>query len=101
MSVDRHATSFNPIYGSGGTISYTGTAGNSGNLPQGIAGVYVTCSTDAWARLGIAPTAVTSDFFCPAGTPVFVPAMDYTGGPLQLSVVRDAASGSARYSPVT
>lgn len=101
---DRMATNFSPVYGSGGTISYTGTATNSGNLPQGISGVFVTCSTDAWARLApvvgsTAPVAVTSDMFCPAGSTVFLPNEDSTGQPMQVSVVRDSASGSARYSP--
>lgn len=104
MTVDRHATSFNPVYGSGGTISYDG-ATNSGNLPAGIAGVFVTCSTDAWARLrpvaaGVAPAATTKDMFCPAGSSVFIPDMGYTNEPMQLSVIKDATAGSARYTPM-
>lgn len=102
---DRAATNFTPVYGSGGTINYTDTATNSANLPMGINGVFVTCSTNAWARLacvasGTAPVALTSDFFCPAGASVFLPYVDNTGQPAQLSVVRDASNGAARYTPV-
>lgn len=104
MSNDRYAVSRGPNYGQGGSISYTGTAGNSGNIPQGLTGVLVTCSTDAWARLavvasGVAPTAITSDFFCPAGQMVWIPVKGDTGEPWQLSVVRDSASGTARFTP--
>lgn len=102
-SNDRYAVSRVPVYGGGGSISYTGTAANSGNIPKGITGVWVTCTTDAWARLmpvasGTAPTAVTSDFFCPAGQMVWIPIANPTGEPQQLSVVRDASSGTAYYS---
>lgn len=103
---DRDAVVRDVCYGSGGSISYTGTAGNSGNLPRGISGCRVNCTTDAWARLGYvvgatAPTAVSGDLFCPAFETTFVPApTTETGQPLQLSVVQDAASGSARYTPM-
>lgn len=103
-SNDRNAISRVPQYGRGGTISYTGTAANSANLPQGITGVWVTCSTDAWARLaavvgGTAPAALTSDFFCPAGQMVWIPDDSTTNEPLQLSVIRDASDGTAKYCP--
>lgn len=101
---DRDSVVRSPIYGAGGTLAYTGTAANTGNLPKGLSGVWVNCTTDAWARLSnvvgsTAPTAVTSDMFCPAFETVFIPNVTKTGEPLQLSVVRDAASGNARYTP--
>ncbi len=101
---DRISVVRSPIYGSGGTINYTNVATNSANLPMGISGVWVTCSTDAWARLGpvvgsTAPVALTSDFFCPLGVTIFVPNTDSTGQPMQLSVVRDSVSGAAKFTP--
>ena len=104
MSNDRTSISRVPLYGQGGTISYTDTATNSGNLPKGITGVWVTCSTDARVRLApvvgsTAPVALTSDFFCPAGQTMWVPNDDNTGQPMQLSAIRVSASGVASYSP--
>ena len=109
---DRMSVNVSPQYGQGGSISYTGTAGNSGNIHTGVSGVFVTCSTDAWARFaavnnGTAPTAVAGtgatggDMFCPQGATVFLPNDDATGQPMQLSVVRDATSGTARFTPAT
>lgn len=103
-SNDRTSISRVPVYGSGGTISYTGTKANSGNLPKGITGVWVTCSTDAWARLAVvagstAPSAVAGDFFCPAGQMVWIPDDSNTGEPLQLSVIQAASAGTAYYTP--
>lgn len=101
MSNDRSAVSLDVLYGSGGTISYTGSAANSSNLPQGITGVWVTCSTDAWAKVAAvaaaAPAATTADFFCAAGQTYWIPNSSATGQPVQLSVIRDAVSGSARF----
>jgi hypothetical protein len=66
--------------------------------------VFVTCTTDAWARFakvasGTAPTAVAFDMFCPANATVYLPNDSETGEPMQLSVVRDSASGTARFTP--
>ena len=102
---DRMSVVRAPIYGAGGTISYTGTAVNSTvPIPRGVTGVWVTCSTDAWAKFtnvvgSTAPAATTADMFCPAGVTVFLPNVSNTGEPMQLSVIRDATSGSARYTP--
>lgn len=103
---DRLSVVRDVCYGSGGTLSYTGTAANTGNLPRGISGVRVNCTTDAWARLapvasGTAPTAIVGDLFCPAFETTFVPAWPVnTGEPLQLSVIQDAANGTARFTPM-
>jgi len=104
MSNDRTSISRVPVYGQGGTINYTDTAANSQNLPKGITGVWVTCDPGAWARLApvvgsTVPVAVTSDFFCPAGQMVWLPNDNRTGEPMQVSVVRDATSGAAKYTP--
>ena len=103
-SNDRNAISRVPVYGKGGTISYTNTASNSASLPKGITGVWVTCSTNAWVRLAVvagstAPVALTSDFYCPAGQMVWIPDDSTTGEPLQLSVIRDASDGTAKFCP--
>ena len=103
-SNDRNAISRVPVYGSGGTISYTDTATNSANLPRGITGVWVTCTTDSWARLrpvaaGTAPVAAAGDCFCPAAQMVWLPDDSNTGEPLQLSVVRVATNGTAYFTP--
>ena len=102
---DRNSVTLTPIYGQGGTIAYTNSAVNSPSINPGCSGVYVTCTTDAWARFanvasGTAPAATTQDFFCPAGATVLLPNEANTGEPMQLSVIRDAANGSARFSPV-
>lgn len=107
---DRLSVARAPIYGKGGKISYTGTAANSPSLPKGTTGCFVTCTTDAWARLSnvvgsTAPVAVAGttsiggDMFCPAGVTVFLPNVNKTDEPLQLSVVQDAANGTANYTP--
>ena len=104
---DRDAVVRDVCYGSGASFAYTGTAANSGNLPKGISGVRVNCTTDAWARLanvtsaGVAPAAIVGDLFCPAFETTFVPApATDTGMGMQLSVIQDAAGGNARYSPM-
>lgn len=101
---DRNAVTLTPIYGQGGTIAYTGSAVNSPSINPGCSGVFVTCTTDAWARFacvasGTAPTALVTDMFCPANATVFLPNEDNTGQPMQLSVIRDAANGTARFTP--
>lgn len=94
---DRLSVVRMPNYGTGGSVSYTGTAANSANLPLAINGVWVVCSTDAWARFAPGATATVNDFPIPAFTLVWLPKPDDAETPCRLSIIRDAADGVARF----
>ena len=48
------------------TTTYTGTAGTVTGWPHGPRAVLVTCTTDAYVRVGEGVTATTADTFVPA-----------------------------------
>lgn len=85
-----------PIFGSGGKVSYTGTAG-SATLPQNSQSVLVWLSTVGYVRVG--GTATTADLPLPANAPIMIPIPTtvQTGGPITLSAVQDSSGGSMYY----
>ncbi len=71
---DRDATINNPIYGTGSTTAYTGTAGTTATLPTQCGAVWVFCSTAAHVKVGVSATAVVDvDMAIPGGVPVVLP----------------------------
>ena len=89
-----------PIIGSGGTFTYTGTAGASSALPSGATGAFVWTTSDAYITLGVAATATTANWPVPAYTPVFIPNQDETGQRVRLSAIQIASGGSAYFVAV-
>lgn len=86
------------------TTTYTGTAGSVTGWVYGPDGVLVTCSTDAYVRVGSGVTATTADTFCPAGVPIpfKVPSPEYgSGGSLwRVSAIQVSAGGSVYAKPI-
>lgn len=73
-SPDYSATMNNPIYGSGTTTAYTGTAGNCAVLSPNCQAVFVWCSTAAHIKVGVTAVAtVDVDMAIPAGIPIVLP----------------------------
>lgn len=101
MAEDRLSVVRQPVYGQGGTFTYTGTAGNSSGLTGGISGVWVYCTTDAYVRLDSAAAAATTDWPIPSYQMVWIPVPDplTTSSPVRLSAVQQSTGGSAFFIP--
>lgn len=80
-----------PRYGTGQKVSYSDTAGTA-LLPAETNTVIISCSTNAFVRVGAAAT--TADLFLPAGVIAQIPVDNKTGGPITVSAIRDTADGS-------
>jgi hypothetical protein len=89
-----------PIIGSGGTFTYTGTAGVSAVLPSGANGAFVWTTSDAYITLGVGSTATTANWPIPSYTPVFIPNQDETGQRVRVSAIQIASGGSAYFVAV-
>lgn len=49
------------------SVAYTGTAGTIANaMTAGVLKVRVVCTSAAYVKIGVNPTATTSDVYCPA-----------------------------------
>ena len=106
MSADLYATRNRPNYGQGQVVAYTGTAGTVANgLPQGAPAVLVVCTTLAYVRVGVDPTATTADLIVPALTATVIPidAPSITGGSglVKVSAVQVSAGGNLHVMPLT
>jgi hypothetical protein len=80
-----------PRYGTGQKVAYTDSAG-SASLPPETRTVIISCSTDAYVRVGAAAT--TADLFLPAGVIAQIPVDNITGSPIIVSAIRDTVDGS-------
>jgi len=95
------ATIHKPIYGTGATVAYTGTAGTSALLPVGATAIYAFCTTIAHIRIGVDPTAVTSDLPLAANVPVVIPINQGDPSEAQkISAVQNASGGNLHYIPL-
>lgn len=85
----------------GQTTTYTGTAGTVTGWQTGPSGVLVTCTTDAYVRVGYGVTATTADTFLPAGVPVpfKVPPGNSTGL-WTVSAIQVTSGGSVYAKPI-
>lgn len=92
---DRLSLVRQPIYGSGGVVAYTGTAGTSSALPTAALGAWVWCTTDACVRMGA--TATAADWPVPAFQMVWVPVPDDAVGSSVLSAIQISSGGNAYY----
>lgn len=89
-----------PQFGQGQSVAYTGTAGTITNtLPEGTTAVRVMTTSDAYIRIGVSPTAVTTDLFLPAYMPEYFPV--YAIGPNlpKVSAVQVSAAGTLYVMP--
>ena len=105
MSANLFMTLRRPIYGQSQLVAYTGTAGTIANgLPAGTASVAVLCTTAAYVKVGVSPTATTADFSVPANTLVLLPVEmeSITGGSglIKVSAVQVAAGGNLTVMPL-
>lgn len=80
-----------PRYGTGQKVAYTDTAG-SASLPPETRTVIISCSTNAYVRVGA--TATTADLFLPEGVIAEIPVDNVNGGPVTVSAIRDSADGN-------
>lgn len=89
----------NPLFGNGGKVAYTGTAG-SATIPENSQSVLVFVSTVAYVKVG--GTATTADLPLPANVvhTIPVPMSAQTGGPITVSAVQDSSGGSLYYMPL-
>jgi len=99
MAQDRLSVVRLPLYGSGGTFSYTGTAGNSAALPLNTSGVWVYTTTDSYVRVGVNATATATDWPIFAYQMVWVPVDDDANGASRISAIQQVAGGSAFFMP--
>lgn len=84
-----------PVAGYGGSVAYTGTAGNSPTFPGTISAVWVWCTTDAWVRVAVGNVAaVATDMPVPALQPVMIPVPQDANANCQVSAVQIAAGGT-------
>jgi hypothetical protein len=99
--------SHKPIWGKGQVVAYTGTAGTITNiLPEGCYAVLVICTTFAYVKVGVDPTATTADLPVPANVATIIPIVDepkaIVGGAagLKVSAVQVAAGGNLHVIPL-
>lgn len=101
MPADRYMTIRNPMYGKGSVTAYTGTAGTSAALPTGANSVWVLCTTAAYVRVGVDPTAVATDFPVAANVGVVLPLVGNRDSEQQkVSAVQVAAGGNLHIIPL-
>lgn len=97
--------SHKPVWGQGQKVAYTGTAGTVTNiLPEGCWGVLVICTTLAYVKVGVAPTATTADLPVAANVPTVIPideprASGNNAG-LKVSAVQDSTGGNLHVIPL-
>ena len=82
------------------TVTYTGTAGNTGTWPAGPQGVLVWSTSDCYVRVGEGVTATTADTPIPAYTPIPFTVPPNTSGPWRVSAIQIAAGGSIYAKPM-
>jgi hypothetical protein len=93
MANFRQVTPSVKIQGSTISASYTGTAGLT--AVTGASLVMVCATTDCHIRVGSAPTAVSTDFFLPAKTVIYL-----TCNPTdKISAIQDASGGTIFVNP--
>lgn len=98
---DRFMTIRNPMYGHGTVTAYTGTAGTRAVLPAGCQSVWVMCTTAAYVRVGVDPTAVATDFPVAANVGYVLPLRADTPSESQkVSAVQVAAGGNLHVIPL-
>lgn len=89
------------MYGQGTVTAYTGTAGTRAALPAGCNSVWVLCTTAAYVRVGVSPTAVTSDFPVAANVGYVLPLRaDKSSEEQAVSAVQVAAGGNLHVIPL-
>jgi hypothetical protein len=55
------------------SVAYTGTAGTiTTAFSGGLKKARIVCTSAAYVKVGVAPTATTSDVYCPADAPEYV-----------------------------
>lgn len=105
MSANLFQTIRRPMYGAGSLTAYTGTAGTSPALPVGANAVWVLCTTAAYVKVGIDPTAVAEkDFPVAANVGIVLPLEKPTNpgsdGVFKVSAVQVAAGGNLHIIPL-
>ena len=88
-----------PNYGNGGSFTYTGTAGNSTDLPQGCQDVWLWATTNCYVRIGNTATATTSDICLPANVPVRLPVLQPTLTTNRVSAIQVSSGGTVYFCP--
>lgn len=96
-------TILNPC-GPSQVVAYTGTAGTISNaLPSGVNRVWVFCTTVAYVKIGVDPTATTADFPVPASVPVVLSIGNLPSGQagnIKVSAIQSAAGGNLHVCPL-
>ena len=86
--------------GASQTVAYTGTAGTISNaLPPGAAAVWVFCTSIAFVKVGVSPTATATDIPVPASWPILIPIPNNNGN-IKVSAIQSAAGGNLHVQPV-
>ncbi len=81
------------------TTTYTGTAGTVTGWMKGPRAVLVTCTTDAYVRVGEGVTATTADTFVPAYASRLFSVPIQTGSAWTVSAIQVSAGGSVYAKP--
>lgn len=84
----------------GASVAYTGTAGSTAVFPPGHQGVLVTCTTDAYVKIGEGVTATTSDTFMPAYMPMAFRVPNGTNSAWRVSAIQVSAGGTVYAKPI-
>lgn len=96
-------TSYTDVINAAGpsqTVAYTGTAGTITNaIPAGAAGVMLFCTTAAYVKVGVSPTATTTDIPVPPNWMVIIPTPNNDGN-YKVSAVQQATGGSMLVQPI-
>lgn len=79
--------------GTGQKVAYTGTAGTITNaITPGVSIVRVVCTSAAYVKIGVNPTATTSDVYVAADSPEYFMVPDE--GSIKVSAVQVSAGGT-------
>jgi len=84
----------------GRTVSYSGTAGNTGTWNAGPQGVVIWSTTDAYVVVGEGVTATASSTPIPANVPIPFIVPQGTGAPWRVSALQIGSNGVLYAKPI-
>lgn len=94
---DSTSVALKPVYGSGASFAYTGTAGNSSAITAVCTRILLWSTTDCYVKVGITATATSADLPLPAFTPIELPLTDEGS---RVSALQVSAGGTLYFIPL-
>lgn len=84
----------------GKSVTYTGTAGNTGTWPAGPQGVVIWSDQACYVVVGESVVATTTNTPIPAQTPIAFKVPAGTGAPFRVSAIQVSTGGTVFVKPI-